>query len=952
MADPIDPFGLTPIPPGIWNDEFRGMGGLNIQDVLAQQESARAQQEQEAAQQAAAQLAQEQAARDAEQQAQYDEAQKNFVDWPSFQKLAEGTEATKQYDGYLEALAWQLQQMGYTPEEAAQEVQQFQKMVPRPAEDFGFFGNLFESAKSGASSGTRAIEAAAAAGMGDSETLARLGAENAGATRNAALTNFQQALGSETPTSAWEVVQRIASAGVREPQGLLNFFIEQTAQSYPVLATSAGLGAAGSLAGPLGTVAGVAGGAATGSTALDVGSTILDGLVQAAADRGIDPNDKAALLGLLQEPGVKDKIVNDGLAHGIPVGLMDGAIAALSFGVGASVARSVRAGARGVAGAKAVGGLGADVVLSATGEGLGQVSQSGEITDPMGIGLEGLGSFGPGAAGMVGGAAVDQARSLRRPMAPPAVVPPGVDVDEGDLPGGLGGRTFSADPLDRLSNRDAAASLLLGRVSPELDAILAEADQKLAQMQVEELPFEEIDLKAIAEPPIKPATVEEINLTADNVGIAGLLAAPTPTPRPTLAVTPEGQVGPPEVIEAEREKQRLAALQPQVGSVNPSDLESLLDRMLVRGIAIEPDSDLHLALDLIATAPKAQKQEAIASAIEGLGASTDPDADAVSLELIRIAHQLQPRRNQPTLAQAQASVAQLSTELGVPPEQVLPAITQALAQEIVDAIVTTQAATTEAIPAAAAVAGESPIQAKRGLRRGEAVPATDLASLLGQLNPGGSEQNAGGAQEVQKQPRRSLRTRVPAQGPVAFGGGGPAVGGASQGGVAAQPDDSTGARRIQGSRYGAVGTPDAANVGAVAQERKDVAAKRSLKKEKAKAQERTRSIDLAVMDKEEYEKTYPGRNYDDDLDGLLTADVLGTQPMQVDRFQIPDAMLLAMQGMPVADIMHYISSVAPNPLMRMVAREIGIMDLKKIGQVSLRDLITLLWTRTRISERK
>jgi hypothetical protein len=175
---------LSYVPTGVWGDEYRDAGGAVVPDVLQQiREQQQAREEQYRAATAAAD-ADAQASAQRTQQADYDQQQKNFIDWPTFQKITEGTEPGRQYDGYLGALEQQLQSMGYSPEEAQAESQQFQRMVPRPAEDHGFFGNLWESAKSGFQSGTQATEAFNAGN--DPETLARLLVEQATGNNNPA----------------------------------------------------------------------------------------------------------------------------------------------------------------------------------------------------------------------------------------------------------------------------------------------------------------------------------------------------------------------------------------------------------------------------------------------------------------------------------------------------------------------------------------------------------------------------------------------------------------------------------------------------------------------------------------------------------------------------------------------------------------------------------------------
>lgn len=589
---PDDAFGFpTTVPDTIWKDQFREAGGVNIADMLAQQQTARAaQQAQQQAyleEQAAADAAEQQAT----QQQQFEEARTNFVDWPTFQRLAaEDPEARTQsrdaYDGYLAALGWQLQQMGYPPEEAQQAVAQFQQTVPRPARDDGLAGNLWDSLKGGFASGTRALEASKAATAGDVDELARLAVDSAGSDRNAALQRFQAAVspGDGADSGWWDTIKRIGMAGVRDPEGMANFFAEQLTQSYPAMAAGAGGGLAGSLAGPLGTVAGVAAGTAAGSGALDVGSTILDGLVHEAQERGINPNDQKALVALLREPGVRQRIIQGGVDHGIPVALMDGATSALSFGIGGSVARSLRVGARGAATAKTAGGLLVEAGGGAAGEALGQINQFGQINDKTGVVLEALGELGPGIGSMVAGGVVDSMRT--RPVAPAPAVPPGgePDINESDLPS-------SGQPQLLLPSTPQPIFVdTAGIASADAAAVVRDAERRAADAARATNPlFAALDKY---NPGWRDGTSEEVDATVE----------------------------------------------PPIDFDNADSLRAALQ---AQGVTFRGFLANNLIADIAAT-PMEDKRAAIADAIEGLQSEDIKDAEPMAMALLQLSRALPP----------------------------------------------------------------------------------------------------------------------------------------------------------------------------------------------------------------------------------------------------------------------------------------------------------------------
>ncbi len=1022
---PDDPFGSF-IPPGLFSDEYRAAGGLNFQDMLGRQQEQQRQQEIAYQAQTAQRLQQAQAEQDAQVQAQRDEAQQNFVDWPTFQQLAADTtshEPGRVYDGYLGALAYQLEQIGYSPDEVQQGVAQFKQSVPRPAEDRGFLGNLLSSAASGAESGSRAIRAAGAAARVDDETLARLAVEEAAGPDNAALARFQQAIAvpeGVDPKDFGDAVARYAKAGLTDPAGLLNFLVQQTAQSTAVIGGAVAGGVAGAaIGGPIGAAAGTAAGLFGPDFALDAGSTILDNLLDAAHERGIDPNDQRALLGLLQDPEVRDQIVSDGAAHGWPVAVVDALMSSVTYGAGGIVSRLARRGLSRRAAAVGVGTGVADLASGPAGEYLGQTQTSKGFSSAGDVVGELAGQAGPMVASGAMGFAGDRLRNRPTAVPPPGAPPiePSLGgVPEEDLPssGGPGGAppAPTIDPFNRTSLTQAAQ-----RIEPTLTQAVLDAENRIASYEVTELgPVEQINLAPV------PETTEEITLTdipEETVHQGGIGVTELPIKQTIdLKPLPEGVV---------------------------NDAIALADRMVAVGVTV--NDELQRALELIATAPKNMKQDAIASVIEDLGSSRNPNAEPFAAELVKLAREIQPVKKATPL-QAVAAIKAVAQEIGVTPEEVLPTVAQALAEDVVTKlrdrlgkdIVQEQAgrailddmaevgispvtvakqfwgATYFQLPAqvqdrfrqmlknhsggrsseltavadldlpdsvehlegtergfvalmqeantragspnatttqASAAALEPEVlparQTKRGLARGEPVPAADLASLVNQLKAGGPVEAGAAAQEAQARPRRGLRAGVAAQGPVARGLGRNIQGGAGAPvarGTTVESVTNAGdrtVRTVRGFQYGVEGTTDVANTDALARMAAEALAQKrtgglSKKAKKKVAEERKRGIDLAVMDKAKYEETYPGRNYEADLDTFMDASEAApgwdtaetSSPGQTPAGQYLGAMSSAARNsMTTMDrAMEYVGATSPVPLARLVANHIRSLGLE------------------------
>lgn len=588
---PPDPYGM--IPQGIWSDEFSQAGGVSVQDALAQRNAQNQAEQASIADAIASYQSDQQAAQREQQQQAYATADREFTDWPTYQKLVGPTTSDQAYEDYVNSvLPWQLANMGYSQDEIQNELQQFTRLVPSPPKDSGFLGNLYESAKSGFRSGTQATEASAAAATGDLDALARLVTQAAGLQNPAPLARFNQAVApgeGDDPTSYVQAFKRFGSAATQEPQGLLDFFVQQLTQSYPALVGGGAGALAGSLAGPVGTVGGLVAGTGAGSAALDIGSTILDGLTQAAQDRGVDPTDQQAMLQLLQDPAVRDQVISGGVAHGIPVAAMDAATAAISFGLGGAAARSLRVaaragrmglpGARGAAalrgGLQGAGALGSEVVGGAAGERLGQQAQFGQLSSAGDVIAEALGELGPGAAHAGAGAIVSRLRSPNLAPAVPGGAAP-VDFNESDLPGAGGG--------------GPTAPLLLpapGQVPIILGQVVDNVERTINDIPTNPL-FDTLDR-------VSPGW-------RDNA--AASLEEPTP-----------------------------------IDSNSPDSIRSFLAE---RGVTDRSD-DVNRAIDLIAQAPDDSKQEAIADVIDNMADSrlavAEPFTKAL-LELSRVA----PRR--------------------------------------------------------------------------------------------------------------------------------------------------------------------------------------------------------------------------------------------------------------------------------------------------------------------
>jgi len=227
---PGDPYGL--IPQGLWADEYRQAGGISVQDMLGQQQQQQAYRQQAYQDSLAAYEAQQQQAQQQAQQEAYAKAQQEFVDWPTYQQIVSDNVSNPR-DAWQEyiaaALPSQLEQMGYSPEEAQQEIAQFMKLVPQPAPDYGFFGNLYESGSQGFGSAGQAERATGNLVGGDLDALARLVAEqSSGDGTVAPLQAFNKLANTDAAKGDfWEAVKAWAGAAYDQPQGALNFLVQQ-----------------------------------------------------------------------------------------------------------------------------------------------------------------------------------------------------------------------------------------------------------------------------------------------------------------------------------------------------------------------------------------------------------------------------------------------------------------------------------------------------------------------------------------------------------------------------------------------------------------------------------------------------------------------------------------------------------------------------------------------------
>lgn len=923
-----------------FGDIFRESGGVDVRQFAAERAARQAEEQAAFAQWQDQQAMQQMADQQSQLQASYDQSSEQFLDWPTYTQTMKDTPPHMAYDEYVgAALPWQLEQMGYTPEEAQREVQMFMQQVPRPEAEYGFFGNLFETAREGMRSGTRALESAGNVLSGDREDLAALVAEQGGVERVGPLQRFQQGMAAgSSDESWWESAKDFAANAWENPEGAANFLVEQMAQSYPVLAAALGGALAGSAVPVVGTTIGGAAGLGAGSMTLDAGLGVLERIASEARKQGINPNDQAAVANMLQDTALYEELRNTALARGATVGAVDGMMSMLSFGLGGAAARAARAGRGLRATGIAAGGVGAETLGAGAGELAGQVV-AGDPRNWMEVVAEMGGEVGPGAAQVGLGAAFG---ALRRPPVTPEPTPTGEPgIDEGDL--AAFGEPTALPPIPRLNEAVGAAPIMVAPDGTAFEAtpenIMAYANRRLEEITAEDLTVEEIDAApAPDEMPRTPSTAidvvegtpEEITLTDQTVqGLLPLL----PGQRPPLAADAQGNVADPDVLQRARDDARIAALAPTVGSVDVNDVESLLDRMVARNIDVSSD-EMQQALETIALAPRNDKQAAIADVILGLGDSQDPNADAVSLELIRIARTLRadPVR---TPVQRAESIAQVATDLGVAPEQVVPVVAQALAQEVVEGVALNGPTTTSpSQPAVAAPTPDAPVRTRRGLRSGEAVPPTSLGFIVGQLTGGGPVEGAGRADQTQGQPRGGLRARVAQEGTQPRGlarsqGADPA---GREGSDRVQPNRNAGAADVRSLRKlkpysGEIAEAEGKRGGIAAID--DFGQKYTAGEAPAPKSLRTKADEKKAVDKAAddmmaklYGDRYPGREIDLDMAEVIDADRKGDT-----NERLSPGLTRALQMSNADGVLQYLGSVMSNPLARMIANNMRDLNL-------------------------
>lgn len=161
-------------------------------------------------------------------------------------------------------------------------------------------------------------------------------------------------------------------------------FGESQAGSMAALATGATGAAAGSAIPGPGTLAGFMAGTGAGSFTVDFASGVRDYLVQ----QGVDMNDPEQVQAALDNAQLMHDAKVSAAKHAVPVGAMD----ALSAGLAGSTIHGAEAIAK--MGAKAFAKtagkeMGIQAAADVVGEGGGQIAQSGEITDPVGVLYEG-----------------------------------------------------------------------------------------------------------------------------------------------------------------------------------------------------------------------------------------------------------------------------------------------------------------------------------------------------------------------------------------------------------------------------------------------------------------------------------------------------------------------------------------------------------------------------------
>ena len=920
------------LPEGLWGPEYRAAGGINVPDYLAQLEASQLppmedftmpELEQEVAPPPELSIDQ-------------------FVDWPTYQSIvSDKLQPYEAYDEYVNiAMPIQMRKMGYSEEEIQAELQQFASMVPAPPADYGVLGNLWESAKSGFASGTRAERAAGNMVAGDLDDIAKLVVDQAAGGQTAPLKKFYEEISTdEAKADFWEAVKAYAGATWSNPEGAVNFLVEQLGQSYPAL-LAGGAGALGGAAvsgpaAPLGAVVGGVLGTGAGSASMEVGAQILERIASEAQARGVDPRDTKAIREMIADPEVYGQLRDAAVAKGLTVGAADAAISALTFKIGGVAAQAARSGRGLRASGLAAGGLGVESTGGAAGEALSQVVAGDDLNYSEIVG-EAFGELGPGAAHLGMGALMPQRQAA--PGAPPVPTPPTPeDLDEGDLPGAGGAPSVpqAPDPF----------SVMRGRTPPVVEPVTIDAEE----INVGVPPGFPPDIEVIEGDPEARApipTYDVATLTPENITILpaqlvdsveqriadGRLLPLLPAQREPLIAGPQG-VGTPEQIEELRFQERNAPQYVELSRGNVGNGEVVNQWLADHGVVLESKEQMD-AIATIVAAPGNQRQAAIADVISGLADSQERGAEQLTEALLAMSRILpQDPRPKPTPAQAATNLVR---DLGVTPDQVIPTVTSALAREMVDNIAAGVTDAAEAQPTATPNPVETIRQSRRGLQRGEPVPDVGLNALVNQLTGGA----AGGAQGTQVQPRGGLRARQRQEGPgrsrnpLSRAEAAAPAGGAARSRAIA--DDTEGApgvpRLIRGVAYGS--QPEGvANKEAIAAQRRDLKAKqevaklsRSLKK-RQDADTRKRSIDAVTMTKEEYEKTYPGRDYDEDITDLLDAGWTTGTPGVRNPDPIPPAELRRVNGARLSDLLNWMGATMRTPLQRAVAAQLERLDL-------------------------
>jgi hypothetical protein len=616
---------------------------------------------------------------------------------------------------------------------------------------------------------------------------------------------------------------------------------------------------------------------------LDTGAELLQNIIEEAQRQHVDINDAVAVQAMLQQPGVYARLREQAAAHGFGTASFDSAAAAVSLGIGRVAAKTLRAGRPLRAGGAVAGGLGAGAVMSGAGEATGNVL-AGKPFDPVPSSTKRYwdSSLTPCSKALVlyvSFAIHCAARSV--PGDVPELTDTVGDFEEGDLPGSFPGvqppstccvvarhpcLVWARAALKRSPSRRFLARCPVKYRRPTSTSVF--------------LASKRFTIRAPAE------------IITDAEGRILASRRLEYQPNPPLVAGPLG-VGTPEAMEQAQFEARNAPEFAQLDIRNPENVNQWLAD---HGVVLESKEQMDAIANVVA-APATQRQAAIADSIDGLALSRETGAEALTDALMAMSRIL------PKDPVRKINIAQ---ELNITPEQVPSVVASALALEIQAAIeggVTNATEPTTAqptTPAAAAIeADDDPlvkapiVHARRGLTRGESVPFADLGSLARQLGGLGSSQAAGSAQAPQVQPGGGLRARGPQAGTTNRGltrESGPVAGG-SEAGNRVVADDT---RRPRGNR--------------------------GLKK----AAERQRQIDLPVMTKEKYEETYPGRNYDDDLNDVIDSN----RERTADESEFLNAgQLQALRG-DTASVLQYLGSVMQSPMARLVANQIRALGLK------------------------